>query len=404
MTPPRPEPVPPRVAIACGGTGGHLFPGLAVAECLFERGAEVTLVVSAKDIDQQALRGEARFAVLTVPAIGFSWSRAFGFAWQFHASYRLAQRTFRAARPGALLAMGGFTSAPPALAARSLGAALVLHEANAIPGRANRWLASRATRAYVHFPDARSRWRARDVQVLGMPVRSQFSELDPGACRVALGLHPARPTLLAMGGSQGATAINEAVLRALPGLLNAVHELQVIHLTGPLDVARVRAAYDNAGCRAVVKPFLTEMDLALGAAHAVIARAGASSAAEFAALRIPALLIPYPHAADDHQVANARALEAAGAVHVLLQSELNPVRVTTELAGLLQDEALRAPMQAALASWHRPDAAARLAEDLLALVNSRGSSPVAGNSAEAEIADAAAGPATGPIRSAMVRS
>jgi UDP-N-acetylglucosamine--N-acetylmuramyl-(pentapeptide) pyrophosphoryl-undecaprenol N-acetylglucosamine transferase len=357
--------LPPRVAIACGGTGGHLFPGLAVAESLFERGADVTLVVSTKEIDQQALRGEARFRILALPAVGFAWKRALGFAWQTFAAYRLARAAFRADPPAVLLAMGGFTSAPPALAARALGGVVLLHEANAIPGRANRWLASRARRAYTYFPEARSRWRARDVQVLGMPVRSQFADLDPGACRVALGLAPSRPVLLTMGGSQGAQAINEALLRALPGLRNAVPDLQYIHLTGPADFARVRAAHETAGSRAVVKPFLTEMDLALGAADAVVARAGASSAAEFAALRVPPLLVPYPHAADDHQVANARALEATGAARVLLQHELSPIRLTAELARLLGDPELRATMKAALGRWHQPDAAARLADDIL---------------------------------------
>lgn len=368
----RPDPHSPRIAIACGGTGGHLFPGLAVAEALLDQGAEVTLVVSAKEVDQQALRGDPRFRILTVPAVGFSAGGAFRFlrgAWQ---SFRLARGEFRTAPPAAFLSMGGFTSAPPALAARTLGARVYLHEANAIPGRANRWLRRLATRGFVYFPEAAARLGLKDTRTLGMPVRPAFREpADPGASRLALGLAPDRPVLLVTGGSQGAEALNDAVLASAPALSARLPLLQYLHLTGVRDLARVREAYGRLGLRATVRAFLTEMEFALAAAEAAVARAGASSAAELAARRVPALLVPYPHATDGHQLANARALERDGAVRVLTQAELTPERLTEELVRLLTDEGLRARLRAGLATWDHPNAATELATDLLPSHHSR---------------------------------
>ena len=354
-------------AIACGGTGGHLFPGLAVGEQLLEQDHLVTLVVSQKEVDRQALQAEHRFQVLALPAVGFSDRHPLRFASGFARAYRQAKQAWESNPPRVLLSMGGFTSAPPALAARSLGATLAVHEANAVPGRANRWLARLARRIFVHFPEATRRLPSKRSVTLGMPVRRSFQPCDPGPCRLALGLAPNQPTLLVTGGSQGASGINDAVAAALPQLRRACPNLQVLHLTGPTDETRIRTAYREADLRAVVRPFLTEMDLALGAADAVIARAGASSAAELAAMQIPALLIPYPHAVDDHQFANARALEAAGAARVLAQSETTPDRLVAEILPLLRDTNIRSQIQTALAAWHRPDADARLAQELLEL-------------------------------------
>ncbi len=357
----------PRIAIACGGTGGHLFPGMAVGERLVERGAAVTLIVSSKEVDQQALRGGHPFDVLTLPAVGFGWSRLPAFLSASRRSYGVTMDAFRKAPPRAMLSMGGFTSVAPALVARRLGCVVHLHEANAIPGRANRWLSRIARRAYVLFPEAGRRLHVRDVRVVGMPVRRDFSGLDPLSSRTALGMDASRPVLLVTGGSQGASGINDALLGALPGLAAAFPELQYLHLSGPRDEARVRAAYASLGCRAMVRAFLTEMDLAMGAADAVLARAGASSAAEIAAVGIPSLLIPYPHAADRHQDANARALEQLGAVSVLDQERAVPAQLVPALLRLLRDEAFRDGLKAGLAGWHRPDADVAVAEDLLGM-------------------------------------
>jgi len=368
------------VAIACGGTGGHLYPGLAVAERLWEAGARVTLVVSQKEVDQQALRGDTRFEVLTLPAVGFSVGRFLRFATACWRSYRVACRAFRRSPPSALLSMGGFTSVPPAWAVRRAGGTVMLHEANAIPGRANRWLARKAHRGFVFFPEAAARLPMREVEVVGMPVRSQFQEIDPGSCRLALGLRPDRPVLLVMGGSQGASGVNDVVLAAVPRVARSVPGLQWLHLTGVADEAKVRHRYREAGISAVVRPFLTEMELALGAADAAVARAGASSAAELAAVGVPPFFLPYPHAAEDHQTANARAFERTGAARWMHQAEAYSEPFAEAVIALLTDETLRARMKAGLATWHRADADQVLANQLLGRTPAtrEGSSPVGG--------------------------
>lgn len=369
------------VIIACGGTGGHLYPGMAVGRCLVERGATVTLMVSSKAVDQQAVRGQGEFEVATLPAVAFGWRQLGTFLAASRRSVVQASQEFRQHSPDALLAMGGFTCVAPALAAWRRRCPILLHEGNAVPGRANRWLARLARRAYVYFPEAGPRLRAREVRVAGMPVRREFQGLDARSCRLALGLDPDRPVLLVTGGSQGASGINDAVLSALPDLTRSLPGAQFLHLTGARDEARVRAAYAAAGVRSLVRAFLTEMDLALGAARAAITRAGASSAAELAAVRLPAVLIPYPHAADDHQTANARALERSGAARVLLQSAAAPARLVPLVVQLMEDDTVRQELMAGLEAWYRPDADAELAEDLLALAG--GPSGVAGRQAAA---------------------
>lgn len=361
----------PLVAIACGGTGGHFFPGLAVGEALQAQGCEVLLLVSTKAIDQHAAQHASGLAVATLPAVGLESGGGLRFLRGFWDSYRAARRLFRSRRPRAILAMGGFTSAPPVLAARAGGVPAFLHEANSLPGRANRWLAHVVQEAFVYFPEAAGRLWQQRIQVTGMPVRAQFQPLDPGACRVALGLHPERPTLVITGGSQGAHAVNELVLHLLPALRLLEPDLQFIHLTGPQDLERVREGYAALQCKAVVRPFLTEMELALGAATAAVTRAGASSLAELAAMRLPAVLIPYPAAADNHQFYNARALAETGAARVIEQARATAEALLWELRQLLRDAACRQGVQRALAQWHCPEAATRIAAGILAAPPSR---------------------------------
>lgn len=354
---------PFRVAIACGGTGGHLFPGLAVAGALRERGAESLLIVSEKEVDQLALGGESRFEVLRLPAVGLGGENRLRFLRRLWSSYRLCAAAFRGKAPDAVIGMGGFTSVAPALAGRRSGAALYLHDSNAIPGRANRWLSRWVKTAFVGFPEAATRLRCRDVVVSGTPVRGHLSRpASPSPARVELGLDPLRPVLLVMGGSQGARGVNQALLSALPRLAAEAPEIQYLHLTGASDLAGVEARYRELGLRAVTRPFLHEMELALGAATVAVSRAGASSIAEFAATRVPAILIPLPSAADDHQTANARAVAAAGGAVFLPQSEAQAGGLADQVLPLIRDSQRRQPIITALERLHRPDSAQQIAD------------------------------------------
>ncbi len=360
-----------RVAIACGGTGGHLFPGLAVAELLMQRGCAPMLLVSPKEVDQQAVRTVQGMEIATLPAVGLQRGGELAFVRGFIRSYRAAAKLFRTHPPQAALAMGGFTSAPPILAAKRAGAWTFLHESNAIPGRANRWLAHVVDSVFVGFPAAASRLRHRQVTITGTPVRSCFRVRDAAACRVRLVLDSERPVLLVMGGSQGASGINELVVRALRLLGSRGPEWQWLHLTGPGDATKVSQVYRSLGLKAIVRPFLAEMDIALGAATAAVCRAGASSLAELAAMRVPAVLVPYPAATDNHQFHNARALEAAGAACLLEQKSATPEMLVQLLSELVEKPVVHERMQEALAQLHTPRAAEQIAEAMLAAVRAR---------------------------------
>src|ERR1019366_4567523 len=176
----------PFIAIACGGTGGHLFPGLAVAEQLQQRGCDVALLISPKDVDQQAVKIAHGMEIFTLPAVALQNGNYFSFAGSFVKSLFAARKIFNKRRPDAVLAMGGFTSAPPVFVAKDTGIKAFLHESNTIPGRANRILSRFVDGAFVGFPEAAARLKTRKVTVTGTPVRPQFQPRDAAACRTAL--------------------------------------------------------------------------------------------------------------------------------------------------------------------------------------------------------------------------
>ena len=358
----------PLIAIACGGTGGHLFPGIAVAQQLAQRGCRVTLLISPKDVDQQAVKSASGLEVVTLPAVALQRGSRIAFFRGFTQSYLAARSYFKSNPPQAALAMGGFTSVPPVLAAKRCGAKTFLHESNTIPGKANRVLSRFVDCAFVGFPGAALKLKSRQFAVTGTPVRPQFHPRDTAECRRALGFDPARPVVLVMGGSQGASGVNELLIRSLSLLAQTVPHWQWLHLTGPNDAEKVRAAYRKAELTALVYPFFAEMEVALGAADAAVTRAGASSLVEFAAMRLPAVLVPLPTAADNHQFYNARAFEESGAARLLEQMTATPEQLVQHLREFVEGREARSQIQTALAKWHAPSAAQEIAEQILANV------------------------------------
>lgn len=357
----------PLAAIACGGTGGHLFPGVAVARALKERGVEAQLLVSSKAVDEIGTGWVPGVEVVRLPVLPFSGRGVGRSVWALCKSVRVCAGLFRRRRPCAVLAMGGFASAPAVVCARLMGIPVFLHEANAVPGRANRWFSRFAREVFVYFPEAGRRLKNRRVCVSGMPVRGEFERLDRDRCCQALGLDAQLPVLLVMGGSQGARPLNGLMEKTVGMLAAEAPELQYVHLTGAHDADLMRRAYEKHGVRAVVEAFFREMWIVLGAATLAVTRAGASSLAEQAAVRLPAILIPFPYAADDHQYHNARAFEQSGAACVLRQSDATPETVAKLVLDLLRDRRRLEMMRQALGKWHVKYAAERIADALAGL-------------------------------------
>lgn len=356
------------VVIACGGTGGHLFPGLAVAEVLRQRGHEVLIFISEKEIDALAVRdhvGLFRFEKL--PSVGLPRLLSpamLGFARGFAVSVSRCRAYYRDFRPDAVLGMGGFTSTAPMFAGRLLKVPTFIHESNAIPGKANRLNARLAKVVLLGFAECAKFFPKSRTEVTGTPIRAGLRErLEQREAQSRFGLHEGgeKKTLLVMGGSQGAHGLNEAVVRALPEWRTT---LQIIHFTGRDDEAATRSAYEAAGVSAYVAAFHHQMQEAYSAADFAIARSGAASLSELAYFGLPSLLIPYPFAAEDHQAFNARIFTDAKAAVMLKESETTGDHLAKIVLEILRSPAKLSSMAEAARRLAPPDAAALLVDTL----------------------------------------
>src|SRR5581483_2723583 len=324
--------------IACGGTGGHLFPGIAVAEVLRDRGHQVMLLVSEKDIDALALSGRDSFRVEKLPTVGLPspFSPAFfGFLRRFYESLALCRSIYQTFKPQVVLGMGGFTSTAPVLAGRIRGIPTFIHESNAIPGKANRLTARLVRAVMLGFKECAPFFPKSNTEVTGTPVRTELIRLDQSVARQKLGLRDDLVTVLVMGGSQGASGINQAMIKALPFLKDS--PLQVIHLSGVRDERLVADNYRRENISAYIAAFHHRMEEAYSAADLVVARAGAASLAEFAAFSLPGILIPFPYAAEDHQTRNAEIYARVQAAFLLKESEVSGELLAKKIRELIED-------------------------------------------------------------------
>ena len=344
-----------RVILAGGGTGGHVIPALAIAQELRSHySAEVIFVGTARGIETRL-----------VPAAGFELRlievgalNRVDLRTRVKTVFDLPRAVFSAARllrefrPDVMIGVGGYASGPAMLVAALMNVPTVAFEPNVIPGFANRILSPTIRAAAVHFEQTCRRFRS--CVVTGVPVRREFFNVPPRP-------NGARPTLLVFGGSQGAHAINEAMIGAIPLLPQALPEIHIIHQTGEKDFAGAQAGYLNTTVSAEVSPFIDDMPGAFARADLLLCRSGASTVAEVTAAGKPAIFIPLPTAADDHQRRNAEALVAGGAARLLPQSELSSERLTSEIASLLHDRAELDRMSQAARGFAHPDAAAKIA-------------------------------------------
>jgi UDP-N-acetylglucosamine--N-acetylmuramyl-(pentapeptide) pyrophosphoryl-undecaprenol N-acetylglucosamine transferase len=347
------------ILIMAGGTGGHIMPALAVAECLGRQHVPVVWLGTQQGLEAK-LVPQAGYPIewVTVSAL-----RGKGFMRLLRAPFMLltallqALAIVRRLRPRAVLGMGGFASGPGGVAARCLGVPLLVHEQNAIPGLTNRCLARLAAGVFEAFPGAFA--GNRQALTVGNPVRQSISELAPPASRWA-GRDDA-PRLLILGGSQGATVFNER----LPQVLQRVQQeqpLQIWHQTGANGYELATSTYATVGVSARLESFIGDMAEAYAWADLVLCRAGALTVAELAAAGVGSILVPFPYAVDDHQTANARFLEQAGAAYITPQSELDDQRLAQQLVQLLGDRQTSLRMAEAARALAQPDAAVRVAE------------------------------------------
>ncbi len=353
----------PTILIAGGGTGGHVFPGLAVADALTAL-ADVRVVFggSPRGIEKDVIpkRGYPLELLDISPIKGGGPRRAARGAFMAARATLRALSVVRALRPCAVLSVGGYAAGPFALAAVLTGVPLAIMEPNGVLGLTNRVLAPLSKRAYIAWPELQARVRSGTARVVGVPLRQGF---EPSVYAPKTDL-----AVLVMGGSGGAEALNERVPRALARVRERLSNVRIVHQTGRDRDAAVRALYKSLGLEnTVVSPFLDDVPTELASADLVIARAGAGTVAEIASVGRPSILVPFPFAADDHQTKNARALERLGATVCLPQADATIDRLAREANAILTDHARRSRMAESAREAGKPHAAYDVAGDLLAL-------------------------------------
>ena len=353
------------VLIAGGGTGGHVFPMIAVGDAIrsLDPSARVVYCGTSRGIEARVIpeHGGELEPLRVLPLRGGGVRAFLKGVTRAAGSIPEARALVRRLRPDVVLSVGGYAAGPVSLAARFSGVPVTMLEPNSVLGLANRLLTPFAARAYVAFPEAERFLRPSVVRRSGVPLRRAFSPAPYAPRSDSL-------TVLVLGGSQGSQALNTTVPKAVAAARRRGVAVSVVHQTGRDREAEVRALYAELGVdRVVVVPFIDDVAEALGVADVVIERAGASSLAELCAVGRASILIPYPFAADDHQHKNALSLARQGAAVALEQSHATPVRVADELERLARSPELRVRMARAAGALGKPDAAFFVARDLLNL-------------------------------------
>ncbi len=356
-----------RVVIAAGGTGGHMYPAIAYAKAFQRRdpSGDILFVGTGKAVEQNILNQEG-FSVESIPVEGFvgkSFVHMLRAVWALPQSLWRAIRILRSSHTDLVIGTGGYFSPPVVVAAWLLRIPRVILEPNAMPGLANRLLGPLADRIFLAFESAKSFFASSKIRVIGTPIRDAFIWNQPPALPQRVG------HLLIFGGSQGARAINSAVLDAVKHSTVLQKSVSLTHQTGADDETRVREGYAQLGVQADVHPFLFDMPKELAKADLVICRAGASTLAELAAYGKVAILIPFPHATHNHQEMNAKAMEQVGAARMLRQADLTGKRLAEEIEHLMQD--IPGLQAMARKSWEarKVDATEQMVSECLALVS-----------------------------------
>ena len=363
--------------IAAGGTGGHVYPGIAIAEEWMRAhpGSKVTFVGTSRGVEAKAVP-QAGFAFRAIDARGFPRRPGLGFlraVWAFGRGFFQTAAVIRDVKPHVVVATGGYVSGPVGLWARLLGIPLVLQEQNSVPGAANRWLSLIASEVHISFIESRNYFRRRNhLKVSGNPIRSSLLRQDRTSAYESLGLTPSRRTLLVFGGSRGAASINRAVLGALPGLAR-IPDLQVVWQTGSEDFEKVKPEAERAGLPVRALAYLDQMERAYAVADLALCRAGAMTITELTACGVPAILVPYPYAAGDHQTQNAKGLVDRGAAELIPDAGLTAEELLRHVDALFRDEPRLRRMARNARAFSRTNAAERIVQSIAVLAGAAAS-------------------------------
>ncbi|TBV83265.1 MAG: undecaprenyldiphospho-muramoylpentapeptide beta-N-acetylglucosaminyltransferase [Desulfobulbaceae bacterium] len=357
-----------KLVIAGGGTGGHLFPGIAVADELLSRypGSEVLFISPGREIDRLALAEKPyRQAVLTGGGLkGVSWRRRLSALARIPLGFGQALSLLREFRPDLVLGVGGYVTGPVLIAARLLRITACIHEQNSVPGLANRLLGPLVDHIFLSLPISGNYFPAAKTSLVGNPLRRELLAAAALPARPEAGRKP--PRLLVLGGSQGARRINLLMVEAARKLAADGVDFELSHQTGQQDRGSTEEGYRRAGVRARVEAFIPDMAAEYLAVDLVISRAGATTLAELALFGKAALLIPYPFATDDHQRLNAEIMVRRGAARLLTEDGLSADELAEQIKALLHNEADRQMMGIKARKLSRPDAAATIIDESLA--------------------------------------
>ncbi|MGE5841949.1 MAG: undecaprenyldiphospho-muramoylpentapeptide beta-N-acetylglucosaminyltransferase [Deltaproteobacteria bacterium] len=355
--------------VAGGGTGGHLFPGVAVAKEMVRRfeGGEILFVTGKRKMESEVLQ-KTGFRQTSIAVEGMKGKGLLRGAWaglKLPWSFLQSLWIIREFSPHLVLGVGGYSAGPLCLAGRVLGVPSAIHEQNSFPGITNRLLCRVVNRVFISFEASRQHFSGRSIHLTGNPIRPEFVTSETRLSRSG------KPfTVVVVGGSQGARAVNEAFVEAAALLKMRNKPCRVIHQTGELDYERVAALYKEKGLEAEVRPFIQDMAGLYREADLVVSRAGAGAVFEMAAMGKPSLLIPYPFAANRHQETNAQFLVEAGAAEMILQENLSGELLADRLVKLMEDRPALERMGQAARRVSKPDAAQRIADLLLEMVRS----------------------------------
>ena len=359
-----------KVLIVCGGTGGHLTPGIAIAEELLERGHHCSLVVSRKKVDARLIQNYPTLEFVDAPGAPFAWHpvKLLKFIWVQLTAFFFALRLLSRIKPDLILGFGGFVNAGIALPGYVKGIPFALHEANRIVGRSNRFISRFAKRVFLPDEVTIPGTDSSKTQFAGLPLRTEFVSMSRDDARETLDIQPAEKLLVVFGGSQGASALNNWAKESMDDL--AKKGVSLYCLTGmrsDLPGEQEIKTETHGTVRSWFVPFSDSMPAVLSAADVVVSRAGAGSIGEIIRCGVPAILIPYPFARDDHQTANAEFVAQKDAARIVQETQLTTLM--DEVNALLWNDSNSDTMRKQLKSLDRPDEAKRIAESLEEMIS-----------------------------------